>query len=143
MGMYASVRGWIELDHKQRRQREQALPRIRAQIERLASLPPVDDDGDRPRGLFLVTDERGNAGRWELQEGLGFTGQRRALRPFSRRDLLEASREVVNGRGREFGPLRDVRDEVADVTGVLGEGRKVVPLLPFGETFGVRRLGHR
>jgi hypothetical protein len=109
MGMYASVRGWIELDHKQRRQaeqiieqaqddpysggwgfparpfnwtlylfyggdvREQALPQIRAQIERLAFLPPADEDGDRPRGLFVVTDERGNAERWEIQEGSVFT----------------------------------------------------------------------
>jgi hypothetical protein len=105
MGMYASVRGWIELDHKQRQRaehiieqaqdgfysdgwsfpakpfnwtlylfyggdvREQALPEIREQIERLASLPPVDDDGDLPRGLFIVTDERGNAESWEIREG--------------------------------------------------------------------------
>ncbi|HZE32291.1 MAG TPA: hypothetical protein VE198_12750 [Actinoallomurus sp.] len=41
------------------------LPEIRAQIELLASLPPVDDDGDWPRGLFIVTDERGNAESWE------------------------------------------------------------------------------
>jgi hypothetical protein len=105
MGMYASVRGWIELDHKQRQRaehvieqgqdgfysggwsfparpfnwtlylfyggdvREQALPEIRGQIERLASLPPVDDDGDLPRGLFIVTDERGSAETWEIREG--------------------------------------------------------------------------
>src|SRR5689334_1311633 len=105
MGMYVSVRGWIELDHKQRQSAEQiieqahdghysggwafpikpfnwtlylfyggdvrepALPEIRDQIERLASLPPVDSDGDSPRGLFIVTDEGDNVERREIRGG--------------------------------------------------------------------------
>jgi hypothetical protein len=32
-------------------------------------LPPIDDDGDRPTGLFLITDERGNADVWQIRNG--------------------------------------------------------------------------
>jgi hypothetical protein len=49
--------------------RENALPWIHDQIIQLAALPLVDDDGDRPRGLLLVTDERGKAERWEIRDG--------------------------------------------------------------------------
>jgi hypothetical protein len=50
--------------------RESALPWFRDQLDRLAGLPPVDDDGDQPRGLFVVTDERGQAERWEIRNGV-------------------------------------------------------------------------
>jgi hypothetical protein len=105
MGMYASVRGWIEVDHEQRGAvekiiewnrdghysggwgfpsapfnwslyvfyggdiREGGLPWLREQVTQMAALPPIDDDGDRPRGLFLVTDERGNADVWQIRDG--------------------------------------------------------------------------
>jgi hypothetical protein len=32
-------------------------------------MPPVDDDGDRPTGLFLITDERGGAVAWHVRDG--------------------------------------------------------------------------
>ncbi|MGW0806236.1 hypothetical protein [Nonomuraea sp. NPDC002799] len=49
--------------------REGTLPEIRAQVERLAALPPVDEDNDRPRGVFMVTDERGQARWWQIRDG--------------------------------------------------------------------------
>jgi hypothetical protein len=106
MGMYVSVRGWLEADHKQReaveavitaaRQdlysggwafperpfnwklhvfyggdiRELALPWLREQIESMAALPPVDDDGDMPVGLFVLSDERGAVSLWEVRDGM-------------------------------------------------------------------------
>jgi hypothetical protein len=105
MGMYASVRGWLQMDFKHRDSaeevvrrhhhdlysggwafpaapfnwtlylfyggdvREAELPWLRAQIAELAAMPPVDDDGDRPVGVFLVTDERGGAAMWQVRAG--------------------------------------------------------------------------
>lgn len=105
MGMYVSVRGWVELDFAQKPYaervieayedglysggwawpakpfnwtlylfyggdvRESALPEIRAQVEELAALPPVDEDGDRPQGVFVLTDERGQARCWQMRDG--------------------------------------------------------------------------
>ncbi|MFI5836129.1 hypothetical protein ACIA5A_20895 [Micromonospora sp. NPDC051300] len=105
MGMYASVRGWLEIDFKQRSAaeeiirrhhddlysggwafptapfnwtlylfyggdiREARLPWLRAQLDELAAMRPVDEDGDRPVGLFLVSDERGGATGWEVRAG--------------------------------------------------------------------------
>jgi hypothetical protein len=94
MGMYASVRGWLEADHGQREAieaviaaarrdlysggwafperpfnwtlyvfyggdvKESELPWLREQVESMAALPPVNDDGDMPVGLFVISDER-------------------------------------------------------------------------------------
>ncbi|MEV3980821.1 hypothetical protein [Nonomuraea sp. NPDC049758] len=103
MGMYVSVRGWLELGFAQKPDadrivadddpysggwawpvkpfnwtlylfyggdvREGALHEIRAKVERLAALPPLDEDGDRPRGVFVVTDERGRARCRHVREG--------------------------------------------------------------------------
>jgi hypothetical protein len=91
MGMYASARGWVEIDFSQRSSaeevieryqeghysggwafpakpfnwtlylfyggdiREGELPWLRAQVTALAALPPIGEDGDRARGLFLIT----------------------------------------------------------------------------------------
>lgn len=102
--MYASVSGWIRLDHELRSAveevierhgdgfysggwgfpsapfnwslhvfyggeiRESELPWLREQVSQLAALPAVDADGDRPRGLFLITDERGEAAWWEVRD---------------------------------------------------------------------------
>ena len=49
--------------------REGELAWLRKQLAELAAMPAVDEDGDRPRGLFLVTDERGNADMWQIREG--------------------------------------------------------------------------
>jgi len=49
--------------------REGELAWLRKQLAELAAMPAVDEDGDRPRGLFLVTDERGNAAMWQIREG--------------------------------------------------------------------------
>jgi len=35
----------------------------------LAALSAIDEDGDRPRGLFLITDERGGAVTWQIRDG--------------------------------------------------------------------------
>jgi hypothetical protein len=103
--MYASARGWVEIDFSQRSAaekviqrhqeghysggwafaakpfnwtlylfyggdiREGELPWLRAQVIELARLPPIDEDGDRARGLFLITDERGNAVMWQIRDG--------------------------------------------------------------------------
>ena len=105
MGMYASARGWVEIDFSQRSSaeaiiqrhqdghysggwtfpakpfnwtlylffggdiREAELPWLRAQVTELATLPPTDADGDRARGLFLITDERGSAVTWQVRDG--------------------------------------------------------------------------
>jgi hypothetical protein len=45
------------------------LPWLRAQVDELAALPPADDDGDRPVGLFVINDERGGAVQWEIRAG--------------------------------------------------------------------------
>jgi hypothetical protein len=49
--------------------REGELGWLREQITELAAMPAVDEDGDRPVGLFLVTDERGNADIWQIRDG--------------------------------------------------------------------------
>ena len=95
MGMYVSVRGWLEADHKQRKAveavisaarqdlysggwafperpfnwklyvfyggdiREDQVPWQRDQVESMAALPPVDDDGDMPIGLFVLSGKHG------------------------------------------------------------------------------------
>lgn len=105
MGMYASARGWLQIDFAQRRAaeeilrrhhhdnysggwafpvapfnwtlylfyggdiREAKLPWLREQVTELAAMRPVDDDGDRPAGLFLITDERGGAFLWRVCGG--------------------------------------------------------------------------
>ncbi|WP_049560189.1 hypothetical protein [Nonomuraea sp. SBT364] len=105
MGMYVSVRGWLELDFAHRPNaeriieadtddlysggwawptkpfnwtlylfyggdiRESALQEIRAQVEQLAALSPVDEDDDRPRGVFMVTNEWGQARCWHIRDG--------------------------------------------------------------------------
>jgi hypothetical protein len=38
--------------------RETELPWLRQQVESMAALPPVDDDGDMPTGLFVISDEQ-------------------------------------------------------------------------------------
>jgi hypothetical protein len=106
MGMYVAVRGWLELDHKQRQQveqivaehsqdpytdgwafptrpfnwtlyvfyggdiRESAVASFREQVAELARLAPVDDDGDRPAGFFLLSDERHRSTSWTVRDGL-------------------------------------------------------------------------
>lgn len=106
MGMYASVRGWLEADRRQRAAveavieaarkdlysggwafpgrpfnwalyvfyggdiREAELPWLRGQVENMAALPPVDDDGDRPVGLFVISDERAAVSVWEVRDGI-------------------------------------------------------------------------
>src|SRR5262249_35033649 len=49
--------------------REGELPWLREQIAELAAMPPLDDDGDRPAGLFLITVERGEAVIWQVRDG--------------------------------------------------------------------------
>jgi hypothetical protein len=103
VGMYASVRGWLEMDFAQREAAERIiernrhelysggwafpvkpfnwslylfyggdirqgeLPWFRGQVEQLARMSPVDEDGDRPRGLFVVTrEEHEGASMWRV-----------------------------------------------------------------------------
>jgi hypothetical protein len=37
---------------------------------REAALPPVDDDGDMPVGLFVISDERAAVSVWEIRDGV-------------------------------------------------------------------------
>jgi hypothetical protein len=50
--------------------REAELPWLREQVSRLAALPPVDDDGNLPLGLFLLSDERDVVSLWEIRDGM-------------------------------------------------------------------------
>ena len=106
MGMYVSVRGWLEAGHRQRTAveavieaarrdlysggwafperpfnwalcvfyggdiREAELPWLREQVQSMAALPPADDDGDMPVGLFVITDERATVSVWEVRDGI-------------------------------------------------------------------------
>jgi hypothetical protein len=55
--------------------RESAVEWFRAQVDQLAALEPVDDDGDRPRGLFLLTDERERVEMWLVRDGAVSVGE--------------------------------------------------------------------
>jgi hypothetical protein len=35
----------------------------------MAALPPGDDDGDMPVGLFVISDERAAVSVWEVRDG--------------------------------------------------------------------------
>jgi hypothetical protein len=50
--------------------REAALPWLRGQVESMAALPPVDDDGDMPIGLFVLSDEHAAVSVWEVRDGM-------------------------------------------------------------------------
>ncbi|MFV2017386.1 hypothetical protein [Micromonospora sp. LOL_023] len=70
MGMYASAPfNWTLYLFYGGDIREAGLPWLREQVTELAAMRPVDDDGDRPAGLFLVTDERGGACLWQVRGG--------------------------------------------------------------------------
>ncbi|WP_030443752.1 hypothetical protein [Actinoplanes subtropicus] len=49
--------------------REGELAWLRMQIIELAAMPAIDDDGDRPAGLFLVSDERAWPIMWQVRDG--------------------------------------------------------------------------
>jgi hypothetical protein len=49
--------------------RDAELPWLHEQIAELAAMPPVDEDGDRPAGLFLITGERSGATMWQVRAG--------------------------------------------------------------------------
>lgn len=49
--------------------RDSAVADLRAQVQRLADLPPVDEDDDRPRGMIMVTDELGHALWRQIRDG--------------------------------------------------------------------------
>jgi hypothetical protein len=49
--------------------REAELPWLHAQVESMAALPPADDDGDTPVGLFVISDERTLVSVWEVRDG--------------------------------------------------------------------------
>jgi len=36
----------------------------------MAALPPADDDGDMPAGLFVISDERAAVSVWEVRDGM-------------------------------------------------------------------------
>ena len=126
MGMYASVRGWLEADRLQRAAveaviedartdlysggwafperpfnwalyvfyggdiREAGLPWLRAQVETMAALPPADDDGDMPVGLFVISDERSAVSVWDVRDG--------TVRDRPAPDLQWVSRELTRLR---------------------------------------------
>jgi hypothetical protein len=106
MGMYASIRGWLEIDFEQRVRAEQIIEQsrhdlysggwafpakpfnwslylfyggdirrgevswLRDQVEQLAVMPAVDEDDDRPTGLFVVTAEDQDGARmWRVRDG--------------------------------------------------------------------------
>jgi hypothetical protein len=55
--------------------RKAELPWLAAgQVESMAALPPVDDDGDMPVGLFVVSDERAVVSVWKCVMGWPVTG---------------------------------------------------------------------
>jgi hypothetical protein len=50
--------------------REAELPWLRGQVESMAALPPVDDDGDMPVGPFVLSDERAAVSVWEARDAM-------------------------------------------------------------------------
>jgi hypothetical protein len=36
----------------------------------MAALPPADEDGDMPVGLFVISDERPAVSAWEVRDGI-------------------------------------------------------------------------
>jgi hypothetical protein len=50
--------------------RELALPWLREHVESLAALPPAGDDGDRPIGQFIRSDERGRWASGKVGDGM-------------------------------------------------------------------------
>jgi hypothetical protein len=36
----------------------------------VGALPPADDDGDMPVGLFVISDERAAVSAWEVRDGI-------------------------------------------------------------------------
>ena len=49
--------------------REAGLPWLRGQVQATVALPPADDDGDTPAGLFVISDERASVSVWEVRDG--------------------------------------------------------------------------
>jgi hypothetical protein len=49
---------------------EAQLPWLREQVKIMAALPPADDDGDMPTGLFVISDERAAVSAWEVRDGM-------------------------------------------------------------------------
>jgi len=49
---------------------EGELSWLREQVESMAAMPPVDDDGDMPAGLFVISDERAAVHVWEIRDGM-------------------------------------------------------------------------
>jgi hypothetical protein len=49
--------------------REAELPWPREQAQHMAAPPPVDNDGDTPAGLFVISDERAAISVWEVRGG--------------------------------------------------------------------------
>ena len=75
--------------------REEALDWLRGQLMQIAALDPVDEDGDLPVGLLILTDERGSVTAWEIDAGV--LRARPALRchGFSRPERFAAPRRGV------------------------------------------------
>jgi hypothetical protein len=55
MGMYASVRGWLEADHRQRGAIEAVIEAARR---------------DLYSGLFVISDEQAAVSAWEIRDGI-------------------------------------------------------------------------
>ena len=49
--------------------RESAVGWVRAQVEAMACVPPIDADEDYPVGLFVLDDERSRVWVWEIDNG--------------------------------------------------------------------------
>jgi hypothetical protein len=106
VGVYASARGWIQMDFEQRETasriieahrhdpysggwawpaapfnwslylfyggdiRVGELPWLREQLAALAAMPPVDEDDDRPEGLFVISVETSDTDEvWRIRDG--------------------------------------------------------------------------
>lgn len=50
--------------------REAELPWLREPVKSMAALPAVDDDGDMPAGLFVISGERAAVSAWEVRNGI-------------------------------------------------------------------------
>jgi hypothetical protein len=55
--------------------RVSGLPWLRSQVDRIAAMEPVDDDGDMPIGLFVLTDETAQVTAWKSAMEWSATGQ--------------------------------------------------------------------
>ncbi|WP_344898658.1 hypothetical protein [Actinomadura meridiana] len=61
--------GWLDAACYARAVREYNSDEVLDQVREIASIPATDEDGDRVRGLFLVSHDEGHQTEWQVRDG--------------------------------------------------------------------------